>query len=425
MEGLEPQHFLIKANQIIYNAMIYLYATGNTPTPLAINQMVTGEVKEELDKMGGINYLEALVEAESDEENLKLYINKQKTLYARKEFYYINKENIKSLLDEETDLTLEEILSMSSKYLDIINKLNSQQQVYKMGDKLEERLAERIKNPGKIAGIPTGFEMFDTLTGGGRKGDLIFICARAKTGKSTALQNIATNQSIIGIEGIIYPILYIDTEMNEEEQEDRILANLTGIPVRELESGLFALDTENGTGEEKKAKVRRANALLHSGHFYHVYMPDFTIQKIEALTRQYQLEKGVQVLYFDYLKIPEASSSSLRTAQEYQMLGFMASGLKDIAGKLGIPVFSACQENRTGEDDDDKSASNIGGSDRILHLATKLVFLYNKSNKTIEDDGIEKGNQELRIKYQRNGESDCTPINIMFYKNKLRMEEVV
>ena len=67
----------------------------------------------------------------------------------------------------------------------------------------------------------------------------------------------------------------------------------------------------------------------------------------------------------------------------------------------------------------DIDASNIGGSYRILQLASKLVFLLNK-----DVDDIYEGNQSLVIKYQRDGESDCRPIDIIFNHPILRQTEV-
>ena len=67
---------------------------------------------------------------------------------------------------------------------------------------------------------------------------------------------------------------------------------------------------------------------------------------------------------------------------------------------------------------------NIGGSYRILQLASKLMFLINKSEEQIARDGFQNGNQQLIIKYQRNAASDCSPINIIFDKPIIRQTEV-
>ena len=44
-------------------------------------------------------------------------------------------------------------------------------------------------------------------------------------------------------------------------------------------------------------------------------------------------------------------------------------------------------------------------------------------NKLQEMD-FKNGNQQLIIKYQRNGESNCSPINIMYNKPILKQTEI-
>jgi replicative DNA helicase len=262
-------------------------------------------------------------------------------------------------------------------------------------------------------------QTYDDLTNGAQPGDLIIVCAPSKTGKSVLLTNWANKLSIIDK----LPVLYIDSEMTSREQEDRLLANLTGIPAKEIVSGMYVMDTENGLAVDKVARLKEAREKLKMGNYYHVYMPQFTIEKVTALVRKFQLQFGIVALFFDYIKIP-SNQADFKSAQEYQKLGFFTSGLKDIAGLLQMPVFTACQANRSDVATEKPDESSIGGSYRILQLASKLMFLYNKSEERIaKDGGAQYGNQQLFIKWQRNGDSDCPPINIKFDKPILRMEE--
>ena len=140
---------------------------------------------------------------------------------------------------------------------------------YKLGDKTEEILDKRAENPSQVPGLEVGWYEYDRLTNGAQPGDLIILCAPSKVGKSVALTNWATT---LGIEDNI-PILYFDTEMNEREQEDRILAKLTGIPHNEIVSGLYVVDTVHGKAEDKIAKLKVAREKLNLGNYYHIYMP--------------------------------------------------------------------------------------------------------------------------------------------------------
>ena len=153
-------------------------------------------------------------------------------------------------------------------------------------------------------------------------------------------------------------------------------------------------------------------------------MPNFTVERVTALARKFKLQHDISALFFDYLKMPSSQLGMLKSAQGWQILGYLTSNLKDLAGELNIPIWSACQENRTYLTDGKKNEKNVGGSDRILQFASKLLFLSNKTEEEIMKEGIINGNQTLYIAYQRNGESDCPPINIMFDKPKLTQKEV-
>ena len=138
---------------------------------------------------------------------------------------------------------------------------------------------------------------------------------------------------------------------------------------------MYVLDTENGKAKDKIASIRAAVRELQEGEYYHIYMPNFTVDKVNAIAKKFKIQYGIQAIFFDYLKFPSSQITSLKSIQEWQMLGYIASGLKDLAGILSILVYSACQENRTDPKGAKKDETNVGGSDRILQLASTLLFL--------------------------------------------------
>ena len=187
---------------------------------------------------------------------------------------------------------------------------------------------------------------------------------------------------------------------------------------------MYVLDTENGKAKDEMSALKEAIQKLKAGNYYHVYLPSFTVDKVNAIAKKFKMQHNIQAIFFDYLKMPSSQISTLRSVQEWQMLGYIASGLKDLAGTLGIPIYSACQENRIDPKGGRKDETNVGGSDRILQLASKLIFLTNKSDEEIMKEGEINGNQRLYIAFQRNGESNCPPINIKFDRPRNTMIEI-
>lgn len=425
VEGAEvfSQHFTIPAHRHIFTAMMYLYSKGITPTPISIIEVITDKkAKEEIEEFGGLSYIEDMTLMDIDKSNLKIFCQKIKQTYARKEIYDIC-ENTKNFMlsDESETLNPSELVGIvESKITEIACNTVNENGVHKMGTGLKERLEERAKRPTLVAGLEVGWEIYDRVTNGGQAGDLIIVCARAKMGKSVVLTTWAKKFSVEDE----LPVLYIDTEMTSEEQEDRLVSMITKIPVHEIVTGLFAIDTEEGTAKEKIAKIKDAIDLINKSPYYHVYMPNFSSEKVVSLAKQYKSKYNIQALFFDYIKVPASGSSTLNSMKEYQALGFFTSTLKDLAGILKIPVYSAVQENRNDEKGIEKGAGNVAGSDRILQLATKLMFLYAKTDEQIARDSVLLGNRQLKIAYQRNGESDVAPINLQFDNKIVTIKEV-
>lgn len=416
-------HFGVEGNKYIYMALMYLYEKKAHPTPLAIMEVLSSDTaRATIEELGGLEYLSILGESTIPEDNLPLFIGKVKQSYTRRMLHNIYKEEMKFILSDGAEvLNPNELVSrVEQRLADLSASTVKVTEVYKMGDETEAVLAQRAENPSEVPGLETGMAQFDKLTNGGQPGDLIVVCAESKTGKSVLLTNWANK---LNIDDQI-PGLYVDTEMNHREQEDRLLSMRTGIPHSEIVSGLYVIDTEHGTADEKVAKLKKARAELGLGNYYHIYMPHFTAEKVGALAKKFQLQFGIKVLFFDYIKISSSDTGSLGRLREDQALGFFTSSLKDLAGILNIPIYTACQTNREDLGNTQKDAKAIGGSYRILQLASKLVFLTNKSDEQIARDGFQNGNQVLQIAYQRNGESNCPPINIFFNKPIIKQVEV-
>lgn len=418
--GLKKEHFSVKANRYIYSAIAYLLTQGyDKIDSIAIINTLDKNGKEELDKLNGIEYLDLLMMSEIYD-NIGIYVEKVITAYKRRNIYTLCENTKERMLDDDINLPIllndiqDRLLGMSLDNSDV-------GKVYKMGSSLADRLNERAKNPSDVKGYKIGWKSFDKYTQGYQGGELTVYCAPSKTGKSAILMNHAMRLSV----GSNISVLYISTEMTDEEMEDRLLSCLSGIPYVEISNGMFANNSENGTKEVKIAKINDALQKIKEAPFQHIYMPDFTVEKVTALAKQHNLQGKCDVLVFDYIKLPPSDVSNLASAQEYQRLGYMTTCLKDLAGVLNIPVISACQSNSDEQAVSGKPGQSfIGGSKRILHMASKLFFLVNKTDEELARNGLEKGNQTLWLAFQRSGSSDLPPINIYNNKPILRMEEV-
>jgi replicative DNA helicase len=376
-----------------------------------INLIQHSKHKGELDKFGGEDYIYTLEQAPVTD-NIPMFCRQIINEYIKRQTYDTCEEILNSILENKINNPLE---VMNTKTMELTLENTKKNKTYKMGDKLQERLDKR-QDAGKLAGLSTGWKKFDNITGGASGGDLVVVCAESKVGKSVALMNWAEN---IAVQQQL-PILWIDTEQSDEEEEYRLLAITSQVPEEELKRGLYKVDTFYGTAVDKQQRIDRALALIKSAKFFHVYMPDFTTEKVIAKTREYYLKEGIVAVFFDYIHLTDTLLSTYRGMRDDIILTTFTNTLKTIGGELGIPVFTAVQENRSGYNNTEKDAKNIGGSIGILQKATQLLFLRNMTDEELAL--TPNANQKFIVKYLRHGECP-QEINIMYSRPFITMRE--
>lgn len=418
-EGLLPKNFGIEANKIIYSAIVYLFTRNANIDPISIQNVIKDDkARKVIEDIGGLEYIILLQESPITT-NTKLFIDQIMQCYIRRRIY-ITCSELQDYVLNNAQQTQDELLGhVQEQTTQLVLESTKVNEAYKFGDKLGERLQEKADNPNEVPGLPSGFDKFDKATKGGQSGDLFIFAAESKTGKSVMLMNIASHQAIeLGI-----PVLYIDSEQGNEEEEFRLLSIVSQIPEDELTTGLFMEDTGYGTAKDKVARIQEAQHKIKASQFFHVYMPDFTLEKINAITRKYYLKYGIQSLFFDYVDFNPTLLSQNKHLRDDMVLTNLTVGIKNLAKDLKIPAYSASQENRSGYGNTEKDAKNLGGSIGILQKATKLCFLRNKSEEELAMEGASKGNQKLLLKYQRHGPRDMS-FNMFFDKKKITMHEV-
>lgn len=399
--GLIPDMFANDAHKFIYMAMTYLVSEGKELDPVSIMNVYTSEAaKAAIEEMGGVEYIEAC-KGSPVAPNTKMFVDQIIQASARRAVHQKASELAQKAIKDERPLE-DYLADVEGQFRDLAIQYQIGTEVEKLGDGVELRLKNKLLNPMDVIGLKTGWRQFDLASMGLVDGELTIVGARSKVGKSTVLLNWCKK---IAIDDQI-PVLYIDTEMYKEEQEDKLLSMLSGVPHDEIRNGMFGQDTFNGTAREKIAKVQAASKKLKAGKLHHVYLPNFTLEKISAIARKYQIEHGVKLIVFDYIKLP--SSNANLGDKEYQALGYLTSGLKDLAGLLQVPIISAVQLNRGAVGKEDITEADIAGSDRILFLANRVCLL----RRSMEEEYAMTGaTHQFQILAQRMGNDlGWTPI---------------
>jgi len=261
----------------------------------------------------------------------------------------------------------------------------------KIGSEIQEYLQYLEENKCDIIGIPTGFDRYDESIGGGlRRKCVDLVSARPKVGKSVFADNVALNVSSKGV-----PVLVLDTEMSKEDHLNRLIANLSGVPINEVSTGKFVDDPN------KHDKVKEAVDKLDNIPYSYISVAGKPFEQILNLIRRWVFqevktdENGKTndcVIVYDYLKLM-SSASITNNIQEYQALGFQITSLHNLCVKLDIPCLSFVQLNRDGISKESTDA--VSGSDRLIWLCTSFCIFKAKSVEEVAEDGPTAGNRKL------------------------------
>lgn len=269
----------------------------------------------------------------------------------------------------------------------------------KIGEGIQEYVDFLSENKCDVIGIPTGFTAYDKAIGGGlRRKCVDLVSARPKVGKSVFADNVALNVSSRFI-----PVLVLDTEMSKEDHLNRLLANISGVPINEISTGQFVDDPE------KHEQVLDAMKQLESIPYSYVSVAGKPFDQIlnlikrwvvqEVKTDEYGKTNDCLIVY-DYLKLM-SSTSITNNIQEYQALGFQITSLHNLCVKLDIPCLSFVQLNRDGITKESTDA--VSGSDRLIWLCTSFSIFKIKSPEELAEDGPNAGNRKLVPIVSRHG----------------------
>lgn len=397
---LKPSDFTNHSNRQIFNIISEIigdtYENVDKVNTAIIVTIATNN--NLLDDIGGSEYVAMLEKMGSHTDNIEFYVKRLKLISAQKKVLDKTKTIIQNTIRNKYNDS-ENYISEQEQILAEVLEEETDGGVKRLGDCVDEILEQCKERNGNITGAPTGFSFYDSCVGGLEPGQLTVVGAASKVGKSLWILNVAIN---LAVEKNI-PVVYMDTEMSREEQTTRILSAMTQIPEWEIKSGRLFKDKD----KKKLIKIQETVEKIRKAPLYHIFLPEFTPEKIIRLAKKYQYKYGIEafgqkkfiVLMFDYIKLPD--DADLRNANEYTFLGNFTNTLKNkVAGKLSIPVLAGAQLKRSAFNSADLNADHLADSIKILRYANNLLFLRDKTKDEIAE-APDKGNMVLSAKYTR------------------------
>lgn len=254
---------------------------------------------------------------------------------------------------------------------------------------IDEHLLHLEENPCDQVGISSGYPMYDYMIGGGfRAGYINLVVARPKSGKSVLALNIGTNIAINNI-----PILYLDTEMDDELQKNRAVSAFTATSPRDIETGKFSRLA-------KRDMIYQTMRQYKNIPFRYKRIAGKPFDEILSIIKRWLIkyvgkdDSGKykpSVIIYDYFKL--MSTDDLEGLNEHQALGFQLSKLTDFLGNNKVSCLAFVQANRDGITKE--TTDIVSQSDRLTWLCASLCLLRKKTSEEIANEGIDRGNRKI------------------------------
>ena len=332
IELLKPECFYYAPNRIIYKAILDLYNENIVADTVSVFEKLKGTVNpadiakctQDISSAANAGYLARVVYEK----------------YMRRELIKTAEEIIKGNEDESKDVF--ELLSEAQNKISVVTE-NISQSEKNLFDRLDEIIGS-LKSRLVSDDDSLQSEYFPTLnkiTNGFRKGNMISLSGKDKTGKSTFAYKLtldfAVNSKI--------PVGIFSFEMSQEVLDWKALSLETGINYNKL---------RNPKGWNEATRLSESeidNLALQAGRkFYRtkIYTCDKVLNElqIKAKMKKWIKEYGVEFFVIDYIGlIPTAKKIETRERE----VSYLSRFFKTTTAELNTRTLILSQQNRAGE----------------------------------------------------------------------------
>lgn len=400
---LKVDHFYDRRHKDIYTGMLSLLEKGSPIDHL----LLKNELKaKNLFKKGYGSYIIELTELIATSGRIEEYSLLVRETAMRRKLISASAQISSNAFDPKKDFEL--IMNEAEKQIFDVAEQNIQKDFLHISDLLVasyERAEQMAKNKGELRGVKTGFKSMDGMLGGFHKSDLIILGARPAVGKTSFALDVARHIAVNEKKKVVF----FSLEMSANQLIDRVISMQTGI-------GLWDLRTSNIKNSQLD-KLADAMGLLADTDIFIDDTPGVNITQIRTKCRRLKLEKGLDIIFIDYLQLVTGNTKESRV----QEVSEISRQLKIIARELDVPVIALSQLSRAVESRTDRTPqlSDLRESGSIEQDADIVLFLHRED--MYKQDAETTGKSEIIIAKHRNGPTGEIPLK--FIKEQARYVE--
>jgi len=396
LEKLAVEDFYDPKHKFVFQAMQNILEHKDRIIDL-VTVVESLRVMEKFDQIGGISYLNSMIDIVPSVANFRHYFDIVKSHSTLRKLYdqaEIIQRECKTSEDEQATL------SRAEKAIFDISRADENKELTKISQELPtvvDRVMTIKNDPTAIYGIKTGFYGIDNMTNGLHGGELVIIAARPGVGKTSLGLNMILNAAISsGKKCAVFSL-----EMSKSQLAQRALCSLA--MVSSYKAGRGELD------DAELQRIMQATEVLDSAKIYIDDNSDITATEIMRKCMRLKREQGLDFVMVDYLGLMQGSGRKQDNRQVEVAANSRA--MKILAKELDIPVLLLSQlnrnvETRNAKGGDAKPALHDLRESGAVEQDADLVAFIHMNKPEGEDEGGEKKvatEAEIIIAKHRNG----------------------
>ncbi len=394
VEVVRPGDFYRPAHQLIYDAVLDLYARGEPADAITVAEELTRA--GQLVRAGGAPYLHTLISMVPTAANAGYYgaiVAERATLrrlvVAGTRIVQMGYETASGSTDVAG--TVDDVVDRAQAEIYEVTERRTSEDYVHIESLLQSTLDEidKISATGGIGtGIPTGFAQLDEYTNGLHPGQMVTVAGRPGSGKSTLALDIARSSAIKNGK----PTVIFSLEMSKVEIMMRLFSAEATVSLQNMRSGHMS--------DQDWTRLARRSSELAEAPLFIDDSPNLTMMEIRAKARRLRQRHDLQLIVIDYLQL---MTSGKRVESRQQEVSEFSRATKLLAKELDVPVIVLSQLNRGPEQRTDKKPllSDLRESGSI-EQDSDVVLLVHRPD-LYEPETERAGEADLILAKHRNG----------------------
>lgn len=397
---LSPAHFYNEQTKLVFEAIVSTAKKSDVDL-LTVMQELTRTGK--LEYVGGIHFLNELVNQYCRVSNLEQYARLIQEKYMLRELSRVGMETINKTHESDVDA-----FDLMGEVLNQVGEINAgvvDKQSKGIGDLVNEYQTQiEAMATGEVMGVETFLSSLSKYFGGWQNQRLYILAGRPAMGKSAIIMNDIEFQLNRNVPALLHNLEMTSTDL---------VSRLIGLRILEPQSELNKGKIQNYQAYKHERDILAAQKLFISSKN--------RLSDIILTSKYYHAKEGIKVVYIDYLQLIKIGGKNNRNEE----VGEISRSLKELAKTLNIPIIALAQLSRSVETRGGAKIpmlSDLRESGDIEQDADAVVFAYRPDYYNIKEteDGLPTENlMQLIVAKNRSGQNGVLSFNWSGILNKI------